>query len=1648
MKLNKIMLMFISLVIVMITISAVSANINETDAMLKDNVETFTESLDEANDGDTIYLSNGTCSESDIEITKSLTIIGDGNTSFDGQSKNSLFTVTNNSQVTFKNINFNNFYKSTNGAVFDIKKSSTVILQNCTFTNNIMAINNFGHLEIYDSYFNNNNLVDEYTHGGAIANDGTLYVENSVFINSNGCTYTNGAAIFNNGDLTINKTIIANSYAGEESKGAVLFNNGKCLLVDSIIENNTIERFNFNYIGGNVYNQGNLTAIGNIFRNNTGKYVKPNTWYEGSPTIYNVGNVLKLSYNAFIGNGYFNGIAVDVFNNGAKYISLENNWWGSNSNPVDSSHINLGNNVSSWIVLAIDPQYSALNIGESVLINAGWELSNGRDINENVFPKFDIVLSDGEKTSINSPLIFDKTQEKGSYEVTVTACGFTKESTVDVGKIPVYIHFTVSNVTYPDDVVVEIESNVNQNITVRLNNNEYSVKIVNGKGNVSFDNLDAKSYELMFEYIGDDDHFKAFNQTKINVAKMPVTLTIENVSDIKVYGIINSKIILNPNVSPVTAQLYINGIFNKTIYLYDSINNLTFKNLKEGKYNITLLIAQTENYFSANASATFSVGRYDPKINVEVDDVRVGENATVRISANNFTGNVILSINGVNFTVLIKNNTNIAVSNLHGGKYNISVLFNGDNMYLPSNASANFEVVKNNPELEVNITRGNKTGIIQISTNSNCTGRVGIYINFDVYYLNLTGGSATFDVEFDSGTNYIFAFYDGDEKFRNATYNTTIIIDEEFVIVGQDVEAVEYNNFTYSIVLVEKNRITMPNRNVVIAFNGQYYNLTTNNDGIAGINLNLASGTYLISATYLNQTVTNNIVVKELKFELNLNNISYGQTEYIEAIFDYNVTGYINFQVENITQTVEINGSRASINISSLNIGNYRVNATYFNGLISKTADSEFEVVRATPNIKVNANNAVLGEDEIIEMIFEDNIAGSITIKVNDSVNVVQINNSKVILNLSNLKVGIYDVLVFYDGNENYTNFTYQTSFAVRNETSVIDLIINESYFGQDMIIKAILNQDATGFVTFTINGISKTVMVENGEAICTFNDFNVGNYNVDVKYDGDFKYIPSNTSGFAKVIKANSTINIVTGEITLGENILIYANLPKNATGEVYFSMIGQYSPRAKQLDNGVALWYISPLDAGKYTIVAEYGGDENYNPSNATFVLKVSQIKSILSVSVNDASVNDRVAVNVKLFDVDGNGITGKVSISLNNKVYTVNVNNGEGKLILGKLRSGNYMFSAVYDGDEDYSTTSTSGNFKVVDGLLDVNLTVNNITTYYKGSQELEIRLSSNGKSISQSVIIVNVNGKQYSLTTDNFGKATLKLSLNPGKYVAEVIFEGTLSHEAANTSSQITVLSTINAGDVIKLYGSGTQYFAMFFTSDGKALANKEVTFNLNGKVYKVKTLPNGVVRLNININPGTYKITAINPETGEKTVNTIRIYKKIMGNRDLTQYYGAGKYFKVRVYNTTTHNPVGAGCKVVFKLNKKTYSVKTDKNGYASLKISLKPGKYTITTSFNGTKVSNKITVKPLISAKNIIGKKVKKVTFKVKLVNKNGKIVKGKKITIKFKGKIYKVKTNSKGYACLNLKNLKIGKYAIKSTYGYSKITNTITIKK
>ena len=183
------------------------------------------------------------------------------------------------------------------------------------------------------------------------------------------------------------------------------------------------------------------------------------------------------------------------------------------------------------------------------------------------------------------------------------------------------------------------------------------------------------------------------------------------------------------------------------------------------------------------------------------------------------------------------------------------------------------------------------------------------------------------------------------------------------------------------------------------------------------------------------------------------------------------------------------------------------------------------------------------------------------------------------------------------------------------------------------------------------------------------------------------------------------------------------------------------------------------------------------------------------------------------------------------------------------------------------------------------------------------------------------------------------------------------------------------------------------------------------------------------------------------------VYTVADDSKIINNKDISVDYAGGKYFSVKVVTADGH-AVGAGAKVTFTINKKTKTVTTDKNGIAKIKITDIPKKYTITTKYNGKTYKNTVTVKQVLKASKVTVKKsAKKFTLKATL-KINGKLVKGKVIKFKFKGKTYKVKTNKKGVAQKTLtkkviKKLKKGKkYTVKVTYKKDTIKTTVKVKK
>lgn len=172
-----------------------------------------------------------------------------------------------------------------------------------------------------------------------------------------------------------------------------------------------------------------------------------------------------------------------------------------------------------------------------------------------------------------------------------------------------------------------------------------------------------------------------------------------------------------------------------------------------------------------------------------------------------------------------------------------------------------------------------------------------------------------------------------------------------------------------------------------------------------------------------------------------------------------------------------------------------------------------------------------------------------------------------------------------------------------------------------------------------------------------------------------------------------------------------------------------------------------------------------------------------------------------------------------------------------------------------------------------------------------------------------------------------------------------------------------------------------------------------------------------------------------------------IKKDSIKSSDLTNYYSTTTKFKVTVMSGD--KPLTSG-NVVFTINNKQYvaNIRSDGTAILSLK-NLKPGTYYITSSYGQVVVQNKIEIKKSIITKDVSKKYKKSGKFTVKVLDYKGKVQAKQTVKIKLNGKTYTAKTNSKGIATFNIpKNLKVGKYTIKTTCKGLTISNKLTVKK
>ena len=752
--------------------------------------------------------------------------------------------------------------------------------------------------------------------------------------------------------------------------------------------------------------------------------------------------------------------------------------------------------------------------------------------------------------------------------------------------------------------------------------------------------------------------------------------------------------------------------------------------------------------------------------------------------------------------------------------------------------------------------------------------------------------------------------------------------------------------------------------NIAVIVDGDKYDVAIVN-GSAKLTLSdLPAGVYYIEAKYNGNSIVTESY-NSTKFTIDLidssiaveaKNIKCGEEAVITATVTNGATGTVTFFVNGKTYVVDITDSVATLKIADLTTGDCPVFAYYNGDKYYKTSynSTTFNVAKLASTTTVNVSDIKVGEDAVISIAVPEITSGVVSVTVGDAIYNVAVVDGKGSLTLSGLASGSYDVVAKFNGDDKYLASEDSAKFNVTKLASTTTVNVSDIKVGEDAVISIAVPEITSGVVSVTVGDAIYNVAVVDGKGSLTLSGLASGSYDVVAKFNGDDKYLASEDSAKFNVTKLASTIDIAVDNIKVGEDAVIGVALPEDATGEVIISVNGKnYTVMTKY---GMASVTISDLANGTYSVDAFYNGDDIYAPIKNSTAFTVSKVSDYnMTVDIADIVKGENATITVSVPE-DG---TGNVIVTINGTDYKGTVVNGTAKVIIPGLDEGTYKVVTFYTGDNKYDSMIVNGTI-TVNKNTKTTLTMDNLVKYFNGPQKLMAKLVDGfGNPIANATVYFTINGKVYARITDENGTASIAIRLLPGEYKASALFNGTKDHDKATANATVTVKSTIFGNDTTLYFRNGTQYMAKFLDSDGKALANTDVKFNINGVFYTRVTDENGIARLNIRLDPASYIITAYNPVTGEQKANNITVLPRIIA-KDLSMKYLDGSTFNAALVDG--QGKAISGVNITFNINGVFYHRTTNADGVTKLNIRLMPGEYIITSMYDECWASNKIII--------------------------------------------------------------------------------------
>ena len=1178
----------------------------------------------------------------------------------------------------------------------------------------------------------------------------------------------------------------------------------------------------------------------------------------------------------------------------------------------------------------------------------------------------------GSEGSIVNGVTINNTVGKWSNNDAVFLIPILIQHTKNITVINSNLYSSASTVPAPNNVVYMVNAsycNIRNN-TISQSSGKVPVNIVSSSYNNITDNkMYSKSANVIFVGLGASSLAVA-GVSEGNLFKNNI-LDGNGISSAMCYAI---KLQGNSNVGKTIGQnTFIGNTISNAydgIYIQDDVNgttiiNNTFINVRTGIEMVHQRAVVEKAYICGNniTATTDAIVITRGSATIEDNVINAGNRG---IFLKPFSSDLLILNNHVvargQYAVWSDSKSNnVTVM----GNYLVSNSFKGDNAVKAKDKSK----VSGNGPLDINVAidadiTKNATATIKLSPMVN--GTITISFNGKTETIDFNGsGSLVYDLGLlEFGEHNITVTYNGNNNFNGTTVTKTFFVDK----INTGIKLVVGNINVDETAVINVTLTPGINGTVKVVVNGQNYNVAIKN-GIGTLEVKwLKAGKYDVSAYFTGQNyykdsfASASFSVNKLNpvLSINASSINCGEDVIINvssSVSSIEVKLVIRLDNSNYYRydSFYIYGQE-SRKISDLPAGSYLVQFIAPEDTKNNRAQTtvRFTVSKLASSVAVDVKDIVVGEDAVIGVSVPGIVSGVVNVTVNDESYDVAIVDGKGTLTISNLVAGDYNISASYLGDDKYLSSSNSTKFTISKLASSVAVDVDDIVVGEDAVIGVSVPDIVSGVVNVTVNGRSYNVAIVDGKGVLIISNLAAGDYAVDVNYAGDNKYVASSNSTKFTISKLPSSVLVNVKDIVVGEDAVISIALPEDATGNVTVNVNGKnYTAVAKY---GVASVTISNLANGTYNVSVFYNGNDIYMPMENSTNFTVSKVSDYnMTVDIADIIKGENATITVTV-PKDG---TGSVVVTINGTDYKGTVTNGTAKVIIPGLDEGTYKVVTFYTGDAKYDSMIVNGTI-TVNKNTKTTLTMDDVVKYFKGAQNLTAKLvDAFGNPITNATVYFTVNGKVYAKTTDENGTASMGIGLVPNEYKVNAVFNGTKDYDKATANATVTVKNTVFGNDTTLYFCNGTKYVAKFLDSNGKALANTTVKFNINGVFYTRVTDENGTASLGIRLNPKSYVITAYNPATGEERANNITVMPTLV-TKDLSMKYLDGSNFTALTLDGQG-KPL-ANQNVSFNVNGVFYHKVTNKDGIASLGIRLMSGEYIITSYWNDFQTGNTIKI--------------------------------------------------------------------------------------